>query len=181
MKKGIGIVLAFMMTVSMAIPVSAAEENNGQALTTGVEEQAVIEDASASDKVENTDQSQFEKEESSEEITEEEKNQSDMEGTENTEQTEEGNQIQQEESADQGQESKEGTEIQPETTNIEEQNDVAEQSLESRAANSFRIEGTVLKEYTGTGGAVTIPSYVTEISNWAFSNKGGDYSCQNSK
>ena len=55
MKKGIGIVLAFMMTVSMAIPVSAAEENNGQALTTGVEEQAVIEDAAASDKVENTE------------------------------------------------------------------------------------------------------------------------------
>ena len=41
----------------------------------------------------------------------------------------------------------------------------------SEAANSFKIEGTVLKEYTGTGGAVTIPNSVTEIGAYAFRNK----------
>lgn len=42
-----------------------------------------------------------------------------------------------------------------------------------KAANSFEIEGTVLKRYTGTGGAVTIPNYITEIGYGAFSGAGG--------
>lgn len=43
----------------------------------------------------------------------------------------------------------------------------------ANVANSFRIEGTVLKEYTGTGGAVTIPDYITKIDYGAFRNAGG--------
>lgn len=49
----------------------------------------------------------------------------------------------------------------------------SKEEIEADAANSFRIEGTVLREYTGTGGAVTIPSYVTEIGYGAFDGETG--------
>ncbi|MBU5481649.1 leucine-rich repeat protein [Blautia sp. MSJ-19] len=40
-------------------------------------------------------------------------------------------------------------------------------------ANSFIIEGTVLKQYTGSGGQVEIPAGVTEIADYAFANCTG--------
>ncbi|MBU5480124.1 leucine-rich repeat protein [Blautia sp. MSJ-19] len=43
-----------------------------------------------------------------------------------------------------------------------------EELPESGEANSFTIEGTVLKKYTGTGGNVTIPEGITEIESYAF-------------
>lgn len=46
-------------------------------------------------------------------------------------------------------------------------------ALLERDANSFKIEGTVLKEYTGTGGNVVIPNTVTEIASYAFQNCTG--------
>lgn len=172
MKKGIGISLAVMMSVSMVIPVSAAEEANIPGLTNEAQEQVTTENTTEE---ENTNQIQTETEEkaSSEEATEEEKNQSEAESVENADMSEaEKNDSIQAESPGQAQENQEESKEQPEVKS-EEENEISEQSLESRAANSFRIEGTVLKKYTGTGGAVTIPSYITEIDNWAFANAGG--------
>lgn len=40
-------------------------------------------------------------------------------------------------------------------------------------ANSFRWKGSTIVEYTGTGGAVTIPSNCTAIGDYAFSGEGG--------
>ena len=54
--------------------------------------------------------------------------------------------------------------------------DVAEETASvqtAKSANSFEIEGTVLKKYTGTGGAVTIPDSVTEIAGEAFKDQEG--------
>ena len=69
----------------------------------------------------------------------------------------------------------------PVTENEDEVEDTADESRKavsdegtdsSGEANSFRIEGTVLKKYTGSGGAVTIPNYVTEIDDLAFWKEG---------
>ena len=52
--------------------------------------------------------------------------------------------------------------------------DVDDQSNDNAGvANSFTIENGVLTDYTGTGGAVTIPSNVVEIGRRAFSGEGG--------
>lgn len=113
---------------------------------------------------------------SDEVVAEQENLESDAEVT--TDVAEESEQVQKEDEAEgteqeavEVQESQDAQEVQ------EKQSKLAEETVSvqtAKSANSFEIEGTVLKKYTaGTGGAVTIPDSVTEIDYAAFEGQEG--------
>ena len=152
MKKGISLGLACLLTISMAMPTIAEEQTVPQA--TEVQEE-VREEPQESEETNDTDLTEPEKKENPEENSEI-----------LTDDAEENEKVENEEKVENSQDD----------AKQEEQLEIEEDAVSVRAAreaNSFKMEGTVLKEYTGTGGAVTIPDGVTEIADNAFYGEGG--------
>lgn len=184
-KKCIGMVLAGIMCVNTWIPVYAEDESMetsvqesfAETVTAegGTEENVwALDEAVQDNDLESSENIDLPLDNETQQPVDGEQQDSDMDSAANMDHDDEttvGTDKYETADSDTGSED-ENMEAEDQNEEILNQDDSSEEGAQSaEIANSFEIEGTVLKKYTGTGGTVIIPGTVTEIAAYAFENQ----------